>query len=65
MLSEGWNNDVFAARSEGDDPNAPVVGALDPADQAFLEEAIHGDTYRTWGQIDDWANRIDGQWPFM
>jgi hypothetical protein len=65
MLSEGWNNDVFAARGEGDDPHAPVFRALDPADQAFLEEAVHGDTDRTWGQIDDWAYRIDGQRPFV
>ena len=65
MLSEGWNNEVLAARREGDDPNAPVFGALDPADQAFLEKAVHGDTDRTWGQIDDRTYRIDGQWPFM
>jgi hypothetical protein len=31
MLSEGWNNQVLAARCEGDDPNAPVFGALGPA----------------------------------
>src|SRR6266849_6685843 len=44
MLSEGWNNEVLAARGEGDHPNAPVLGALDPADQALCDEAVHGDT---------------------
>jgi hypothetical protein len=44
MLSEGWNNEIFAARGEGDDPNTPVFGALDPADQALFEEAIHRNT---------------------
>jgi hypothetical protein len=65
MLSEGWNNDVFAARGEGDDPDAPVFGALNPADQAFLDEAVHSGTDRTRGQIDNRAYRVDGQWPFM
>jgi hypothetical protein len=32
MLSEGRNNEVFATRSESDDPHAPIFGALDPAD---------------------------------
>ena len=31
----------------------------------FANEAVHGDTDRTWGQIDDRAYRIDGQRPFM
>src|SRR6266571_7882088 len=65
MLSEGWNNEVLAARGEGDHPNAPVLGALDPADQALRDEAIDSDTDRAWGQIDDWAYRIDGQRPFV
>jgi hypothetical protein len=65
MLSERWDNEVLAARREGDYPNAPVFGALDPADQVFLEKAVHGDTDRTWGQIDVRTYRIDGQWPFM
>jgi hypothetical protein len=38
MLSEGWNNEVLAARGESDDPNTSVFGALDPADQALCEE---------------------------
>jgi hypothetical protein len=35
MLSEGGNNQVLAPQAEGDNPNAPVFGALDPADQAL------------------------------
>ena len=35
MLSEGRNNEVLATRGEGDDPHAPVAGALDSADQAL------------------------------
>src|ERR1700733_7964006 len=65
MLSEGRNNKVLSARGEGNDPNAPVFGALDPADQALRHEAVDSDTDRTWGQIDDWAYRIDGQRPFV
>ena len=39
MHSEGWNNDVFAARSEGDDPNAPVpkIYATGPVKPALAE----------------------------
>jgi len=29
------------------------------------DEAIDSDTDRAWGQIDDWAYRIDGQRPFV
>src|SRR5438445_1248942 len=65
MLSEGGNNEVLAARGEGYDPNAPVLGALDSADQALRDQAVHGDTNRTWGQMDDRAYRVDGQRPLM
>src|SRR5580692_6480961 len=65
MLSEGWNNEVPAARGEGDDPNAPVLGALDPADQAFRDETVHGNADRAWREIDDRAYRIDGQRALM
>src|ERR1700757_449257 len=65
MLSKGGNNKILAAWREGNDPNASVFGALDPADQALRDEAIDSDTDRAWGQIDDWAYRIDGQGPFV
>src|ERR1700745_3079436 len=65
MLSKGGNNKVLAALGEGNGPNAPVFGALDPADQALRDEAVDSDTDRAWGQIDDWAYRIDGQRPFV
>src|SRR5882724_10906476 len=65
MLSIGGNDEILAAWREGHDPNASVFGALDPADQALREEAIDRDTDRTWGQIYDWAYRIDGHRPFM
>src|SRR5260370_20735563 len=65
MLSKGGNNEIFATWGEGNDPNAPVFGALDPADQALRDEAIDSDTDRAWGQIDDRADRIDGQRPFV
>src|SRR5260370_19425270 len=64
MLSKGGNNEILAAWGEGNDPNASVFGALDPADQALRDEAIDSDTDRAWGQIDHWAYRIDGQRPF-
>src|SRR5438132_5960275 len=64
MLSKGRNNEILATRGEGNDPNASVFGALNPADQALRDEAIDKDTNRSWGQIDDWADRIDGQRPF-
>src|SRR5262245_1216475 len=63
MLSESGNNKVLAARGEGDDPNTPVFRALDPGYQALREETLHSDTDRAWGQIDDRADRIDGQSP--
>src|SRR6516162_11247764 len=65
MLSEGGNDEALAARCECDDPNTPVFRALDPAHQALREETVHGNTDRAWGQIDDWADRIDGQRSFM
>ena len=65
MLSKGGSNEILAARGEGNDPDASVFGALDPADQAFRDETIDSDTDRTWGQIDDWAYCIDGQRPFV
>src|SRR6266705_1174285 len=65
MLSESGNDEVLPSRGEGNDPHAAVLGALDPADQALLHEAVDSDTDRAWGQIDDWAYRIDGQRPFV
>jgi hypothetical protein len=65
MLSKSRNNEILAAWGEGNDPNASVFGALGPADQALRDEAIDRDTDRAWGQINDWAYRIDGQRPFM
>src|SRR5580765_6870505 len=65
MLSKSGNNEILAAWSEGNDPNASVFGALDPADQALRDEAVDSDTDRAWGQIDDRADRIDGQRPFV
>ena len=64
MLSKGGNNEILAAWGEGNDPNASIFGALDPADEALRDEAIDSDTDRAWGQIDHWAYRIDGQRPF-
>src|SRR5262249_7351039 len=65
MLSKGGNDEVLAARGETDDPNTPVFRALDPAHQALREETVHSNTDRAWGQVDDWADRIDGQRPFV
>jgi len=65
MLSKGGNNEIFTAWSEGNDPNASVFGALDPADQPLSDEAIDCDTDGAWGQINDWADGIDGQRPFV
>jgi hypothetical protein len=64
VLSKGGNNEILAAWGEGNDPNASIFGALDPADEALRDEAIDSDTDRAWGQIDHWAYRIDGQRPF-
>src|SRR5271169_6425618 len=65
MLSKGGNNEILAAWREGNDPNASVFGALDSADQALCDEALNSDADRAWGQIDDWAYRIDGQRSFV
>src|ERR1700730_11665116 len=65
MLSKGGHNETLAAGGEGNDPNASVFGALDPADQALRDEAIDSDTDRTWGQVYDGAYRIDGQRPVV
>jgi hypothetical protein len=65
MLSEGWNNEVLAAWGKGDDPHASVFTALYPANQALCMEAVHGDTDRTWRQIDNRADRINGQGSFV
>ena len=65
MLSKGSSNEVLASWGEGNDPHAPVFGALDPADKALRKETVDSDTDRAWGQIDDWAYRIDGQRPFV
>ena len=42
MLSKGGNNEIFTAWSEGNDPNASVFGALDPADQPVSGELVWG-----------------------
>jgi hypothetical protein len=65
VLSKGGNDEILAAWSQGNDPDAAVFGTLDPADEALRDEAIDGGTDRTWGQIYDWAYRIDGQRPFV
>src|SRR5579862_6223278 len=65
MLSEGWSNEIPAARCERNDTNPAVFAALYPADQPLREKAVHGDTDRTGGQIDNRAYRIDGQRPFV
>ena len=40
MLSKGGNNEILATWGEGNDPNASVFGALDPANQALRDEAL-------------------------
>src|SRR6202049_4996606 len=65
MLSKGGDNEIPAACGEGNDPNASVFAALDPADQALRDEAIDRDTDRTRGQIDDRSYSIDRQRPFV
>src|SRR5260370_16729277 len=65
MLSEGWNNEVLAAWGEGNAPNAPVFGALDPADQALRDETVHGNADRTWGETDDRPYPIHAQTPLI
>src|SRR6516165_5636330 len=65
MLSECRNDQILAAWGEGNDTNASVFRALDPADQALREETVHSDADRAWGQIDDWADRVDRQRPFV
>src|SRR5580693_6666486 len=65
MFSEGWSNEIPAARCERNDTNPAVFAALYAADQPLREKAVHGDTDRTWGQIDDRAYRIDRQRPFV
>lgn len=44
MLSERRRNELLSIRGEGNDPNAPVFGALDAADKASGEESIDSDT---------------------
>src|SRR5579859_3150687 len=65
MLSKGGNNEILAEWGERNDPNASVFAALHATDQALREEAVHGDTDRTWSQIDDRAYRIDRQRSFV
>src|SRR6516162_475065 len=65
MLSKRGNNEILATRGEGDDTNTSVFRALDPGYQALREETVHSDTDRAWGQIDDRADRVDGQRPFV
>src|SRR6202051_181732 len=65
MLSKGGNNQILAMRGEGNDPNASVFRALDPAEQTLRAKAIDSDADRAWGQIDHWAYRIHGQRPFV
>src|SRR5579862_1537384 len=59
MLSESRSNEIPTARCERNDTNPAVFTALHPADQPLREKAFHGDTDRTWSQIDDRAYRID------
>src|SRR6201988_2679518 len=65
MLSKGGNNQILAMWGEGNDPNASVFGALDPAEPTLRNDAMDSDTDPTRGQIYDWAYRIDGQRPFV
>ena len=65
MLSKRGNNKVLATTGEGDDTNASVFPALDSGYQALREKTVHSDTDRAWGQIDDRADRVDGQRPFV
>jgi hypothetical protein len=37
VLSKDWNNEILVACVEGDDPNGPVFGALDPAERSYTE----------------------------
>ena len=62
MLSKGGNNEILATWGEGNDPNASVFGALDPANQALRDEALDSDTDRAWGQIDGWAGCAPNLW---
>ena len=65
MLPEGRNDKVPAALGERDDPNAPVLSALDAADQAFRDETVHSNADRAWREIDDRTYRVNGQRPLV
>jgi len=50
---------------EGDDPHASVFATLYPANQALCMEAVHGDTDRTWRQIEIGPIALLGRGPLV
>jgi nicotinamidase-related amidase len=67
-MDMGWATlvgQIPAPQCERNDTNPAVFAALYPADQPLREKAVHGDTDRTWSQIDNRAYRIDRQRPFV
>src|SRR5260370_3781234 len=65
VLFESRNDEVLPTRGKADDTHTSVFRALNPGYQALREEAGHGDTDRSWGQIDDRADPLHGQRPFV
>src|SRR5580704_7173820 len=55
----------FAFWGERYDPDAPILGTLDPAYQASVQQAVDGHTDRARREVHLWADRIHRQRPFV
>src|SRR5258707_1270198 len=65
MFAKDRRDQLFAFWGERYDPDAPVLGTLDPAYQASFDEAINGHTDRAGRKVHLWTDGIYRQRPFV
>src|ERR1700722_466903 len=63
MFAENRRDQFFAFCRERHDADAPILGALAPAYEAPIEEAVNGGTDRAGRKVHLWADRIHCQRP--
>src|ERR1700727_2159728 len=64
VFAKDWRNQFFAPCRERHDANASILGALDAAHQASVDEAVNGRTDRSRRKVNLWTNRVHRQRSF-
>src|SRR6266852_1868305 len=65
VFPKNRGNQSFAFWGERYDPDAPILGTLNPAYQASIQQAVDGHTDRAGRKVHLWADGIHRQRPFV